>query len=153
MKLAEATKAKAAAKAKAEDRRLTRTALVALKTRATLIQEAQKAVNAWVRYRDDDLPCVSCGRMHKGQWHAGHYRSAGSRPDLRFDTDNIQKQCAPCNTHLSGNLIMFRVELIRRVGQHEVDRLEGPATGVKLTREEIIALRAKYVAKLKACKQ
>ena len=142
-------KNKAAAKAKAEDRKLTRIALVALKTRSTLIKEAQTAVNAWVRRRDAHLPCVSCGRMHEGQWHAGHYCSTGSRPDLRFDLANIHKQCAPCNNHLSGNLIPYRVKLIDRIGQAEVDRLEGPATGVKLTRDELIALRAEYVAKLK----
>ena len=147
--LAEAKAAKVAAKAKAEDRKLTRIALVALKTRSTLIKEAQTAVNAWVRRRDAHLPCVSCGRMHEGQWHAGHYCSTGSRPDLRFDLANIHKQCAPCNNHLSGNLIPYRVKLINRIGQAEVDRLEGPATGVKLTRDELIALRAEYVAKLK----
>ena len=132
------------AKAARVERTQTAKALAKLKTRATLIREAQAAVNAYVRARDANLPCVSCGRHHEGQWHAGHYRSTGSRPDLRFDLANIHKQCAPCNSHLSGNLIPYRAELIRRVGQAEVDRLEGPPLPTKLERYEIIALRAKY---------
>ena len=137
------------AKAAAEDRRQTRAALVKLKSRATLIREAQTAFNAWIRARDAHESCVSCGRMHEGQWHAGHYRSAGSRPDLRFDESNVHKQCAPCNTHLSGNPIPYRVTLLSRIGQAEVDRLEGPPTAEKLTRDQIIALRDTYRAKLK----
>ena len=147
--LAERKAHEAKQKAAAEDRKLTRTALAAIKPRAELVKLAQAAVNAYVRARDARLPCVSCGRHHEGQWHAGHYRSTGSRPDLRFDPANIHKQCAPCNNHLSGNLIPYRAELIRRVGQAEVDRLEGPPSPDKLTRDELIALRAEYVAKRK----
>lgn len=138
---------KNATKAAAEDRRQTRAALVKLKPRAQLVREAQTAFNAYIRARDANLPCVSCGRMHDGQWHAGHYRSAGSRPDLRFDEANVHKQCAPCNTYLSGNLIPYRVTLVQRIGQAEVDRLEGPASPDKLTRDELIALRDEYRAR------
>jgi hypothetical protein len=48
---------------------------------------------------------------------------------------------------LSGNLIPYRLELIARVGQAEVDRLEGPPSADKLTRDDLIAIRAKYLAK------
>ena len=58
---------------------------IALKSRSELVREAQQAVNVYIRKRDKDLPCVSCGRWHEGQWHAGHYMSTGARPDLRFD--------------------------------------------------------------------
>lgn len=119
---------------------------IRLKTRAQLAAEAQTAANAYVRARDAHLPCVSCGRPANwdGQWHAGHYRSTGARPDIRYDLANIWRQCSPCNLHLSGNLIGYRAELVRRVGQAEVDRLEGPAQGEKLTRDELIELRARY---------
>lgn len=137
----------AAKKAKAArvERTETAKALARIKPRAQLIKEAQAAVNAYIRARDAHLPCVSCGRHHQGQWHAGHYRSTGSRPDLRFDLANIHKQCQPCNTHLSGNLIAYRAELIRRIGQAEVDRLEGPPVPTKLERHEIIELRQRFM--------
>jgi len=146
-------RAKAKAKEKAAEKKQDRAKLAALKSRATLIREAQTAVNAWIRLRDADKPCVSCGRWHEGQWHAGHFQSTGARPDLRFDEANIHKQCQPCNTHLSGNLIHYRAELVRRIGLAEVERLEGPASPDKLSREDIIALRKTYAAKAKQLKE
>ncbi|EIM3171206.1 recombination protein NinG, partial [Escherichia coli] len=59
------------------------------------IRQAQQAFNAFIRYRDRDLPCISCGRHHEGQYHAGHFRTTGAHPELRFDEDNCHKQCAP----------------------------------------------------------
>lgn len=129
-----------------EERRLTAQARVKLKTRAELANEAQTAVNAYVRLRDAALPCVSCNRHHQGQYHAGHYMSRGARPDLRFDLDNIHKQCAPCNEHLSGNIANYRIELVKRIGQEGVDRLEGPAKPDRLTRDELIELKARFRA-------
>jgi hypothetical protein len=149
--LAERKTHEAKQKAAAEDRKRTRAALVKLKPRAQLVREAQTAFNAWIRARDAKLPCVSCGRYHDGQWHAGHYFSTGSSPDLRFDPANVHKQCSVCNNHLSGNLIPYRAELLRRIGQAELDRLEGPAKPDKLTRDELIEMKAYYVAKRKEC--
>lgn len=141
-----ARKEKAAARFAAEERKLTAQARVKLKTRSELAQEAQVSVNAYVRLRDAALPCVSCGRHHQGQYHAGHYMSRGARPDLRFDLDNIHKQCAPCNEHLSGNIANYRIELVKRIGQAAVDRLEGPAKPDKLTRDELIELKTRFRA-------
>jgi hypothetical protein len=144
--LVAARKEKAKARFAAEERKLTAQARVGLKTRSELAQEAQVAVNAYVRLRDAGLPCVSCGRHHQGQYHAGHYMSRGARPDLRFDLDNIHKQCAPCNEHLSGNIANYRIELVKRIGQAGVDRLEGPAKPDKLTRDELIEMKTRFRA-------
>ena len=122
----------------------------AVKPRSKWLQEAQSAVNAWIRARDAYRPCVSCARFHDGQWHAGHYLSTGARPELRFDPNNIHKQCQPCNTHLHGNLVMYRAELIRRIGLHEVDRLEGPHPPQKWTVDQLKEIKAHYRAKTKA---
>jgi len=78
-----------------------------------------------VRLRDSG-PCISCQRHHDGQYHAGHYRSVGAMPSLRFNTWNIHKQCSACNNHLSGNMIDYRINLIGKIGQARVDWLEGP---------------------------
>jgi Bacteriophage Lambda NinG protein len=116
---------------------------------STLRSEAQKAFNAYIRARDADKTCVSCGRRHDGQWHAGHYLSVGARPELRFDESNCHRQCQPCNAHLHGNLVLYRAELIKRVGLAEVERLEGPHEPLKLTRDDLRALKAIYRAKTK----
>ncbi|WP_379559163.1 recombination protein NinG [Pseudomonas sp. MD330_10] len=43
-----------------------------IKKLAHHIKESQTAINSCIRELDDGMPCVSCGRHHKGQWHAGH---------------------------------------------------------------------------------
>jgi FtsZ-binding cell division protein ZapB len=117
-----------------------------LKSRADHLREAQTAFNEWVRLRDADRPCISCGRHHDGQYHAGHFRSVGANPELRFEPDNVWKQCAPCNTHLSGNLVNYRISLLQLIGPDRVDWLEGPHEPRKYTVEEINGIKAHYRA-------
>lgn len=138
-----------AIKAKVE-RRETRAKLNRLKSLSDLHKEAQQAFNAWVRARDAGQPCISCGRHHQGQIHAGHYLSRGAHPELRYEPTNCHAQCAPCNTHLSGNVAAYRIRLIAKIGQPAVDWLEGPHKPVKWTREMIEAVRDEYRAKAKA---
>jgi hypothetical protein len=143
----------------ARHRREKETALVArkeraeakqkLKRRADYVREAQQAVNAYVRARDADLPCISCGRWHDGQWHAGHYLSTGARPNLRFDEQNIHKQCQPCNTHLSGNLVNYRRRLIEKIGIDAVEGLEADQTSRKWSIDDLVDIRRQYVEKRK----
>lgn len=122
---------------------------VAAKTRAEWMREAQAAFNAYIRKRDEDQPCISCGRHHTGQYHAGHYLSVGARPELRFCEDNVHKQCQPCNTHLSGNLVLYRAALIRKVGQDRVDWLEGPHEARHYSVDDLKAIISEYKAKTK----
>lgn len=138
---------------KRKDRLEHRQAKERVKTRSEWLKEAQAAVNAYVRERDRDLPCVSCGRYHEGQYHAGHYRSVGSCPELRFDVRQIHKQCAPCNNHLSGNLLNYRPELIRRMGQAVVDEIEGPHEPNRYTIDDLKAIRDDYRQKLKSLRR
>jgi hypothetical protein len=123
-----------------------------LKSRADHLRETQAVVNEFIRLRDAHLPCVSCGRFHDGQWHAGHYRSAGGHPELRFEPLNIWRQCAPCNTHKSGDLVNYRVELIRRIGPEKVEWLEGPHEPQRYTIEDLKAIKAKYRALIREMK-
>ncbi|MFQ1023221.1 recombination protein NinG [Avibacterium paragallinarum] len=95
-----------------------------LKTRSDWLGEAQRVFNHYIRLRDKDLPCISCGRFHSGKYDAGHYRSVGSAPELRFHEDNCHKQCVPCNRHKSGNAIDYRINLIGRIGVARVEFLE-----------------------------
>ena len=113
------------------------------------MKRAQSAFNAWVRARDAGQPCISCGRHHQGQNHAGHYRPAGSNPELRFEPDNCHLQCAPCNSHLSGNLTAYRPALIAKIGIERVEWLEGPHEPKRYRREDYQAIEAEYKAKLK----
>lgn len=122
----------------------------AVKTRAQHLKEAQAAFNAVIRERDKGLPCISCSRHHSGQFHAGHYRSVGSSPELRFEPLNVHKQCAPCNNHKSGNVVEYRISLVKRIGLDKVEWLEGPHEPKRYTIEDVKALKAQFRAELRA---
>lgn len=124
-----------------------------LKSRADHLKDTQQAFNAWVRARDAELPCISCGRHHQGKYDAGHYRTVGSNPALRFEPMNCHRQCSPCNTRLSGNIVNYRIELVKRIGAEEVEWLEGPHEAKKYTVEELKAMTADYRAKTKELKR
>lgn len=131
-------------KARAADRRATRLALLALKPRAKWLAEAKSAFQTWVVQRDAALPCVSCGRHHKGKIDGGHYIAAGACEALAFDPVNCWAQCSPCNTRLSGNLVRYRAELERRIGPEEVRRLESCRDRKAHTIAELQAIRDRY---------
>ena len=117
-----------------------------LKTASQWRTEAQKAVNAYVRWRDRALPCISCDATGNregigGYWDAGHYRSRGSALHLSFNILNICKQCHRCNRFLSGNVVEFRHNLIKRIGLDKVEALEN---NNKVVRHDI-----KYLKRVK----
>lgn len=124
-----------------------------LKSRADHLKDTQQAFNAWVRARDVALPCVSCGRHHQGKYDAGHYRTVGSNPALRFEPKNCHRQCSPCNTRLSGNIVNYRIELVKRIGAEAVEWLEGPHEAKKYTVEQLKAMTAEYRAKTRGLKR
>ena len=132
--------------------RETKAKLEKLKSKSQWAREAQAAVNAFIRLRDAALPCISCGRFHEGSYDAGHYLSRGARPELRFDELNIHKQCVPCNQHLSGNIVLYRINLLEKIGAEGVAYLEGPHGPKKYTVDDLKAIKATYSAKAKELK-
>lgn len=131
-----------------------------LKTRADHLREAQAAVNEYVRMRDAHLPCISCDStpndndlMTGSRWDAGHYRSVGACPELRFEPLNIHRQCVKCNRNLSGNAVEYRIRLVQRIGAERVAWLEALHPPCKYTVEEIKAIKAKYRAMTKELKK
>lgn len=135
------------AKLKRDDAKRHRERKEAIKTLADYKREAQQAFNEWVRLRDHHLPCVSCGRHHQGQYHAGHYRTVGSNPELRYEPLNCHKQCAPCNNHKSGDIVNYRLELVRRIGADKVAWLEGRHDAKKYTIDDLKQIAKEYRAK------
>ena len=131
-----------------------------LKGRADHLREAQAAVNEYVRLRDAHLPCISCDSMPNdndlmtgSRWDAGHYRSVGACPELRFEPLNIHRQCVKCNRNLSGNAVEYRIRLVQRIGAETVAWLEGPHEPRKYTVEEIKTIKAEYRAKTRELKR
>lgn len=112
----------------------------------------QRVVNEYIRERDRDLPCISCGTWTTVQWEAGHFRSRGAASHLRYDEDNIHKQCHRCNAELSSNAIPYRAGLVVKIGLQRVEALENNNTPHRYTREELKSIRMHYRAKLRALK-
>lgn len=120
-----------------------------LKTKSDWLREAQRAFNAYIRARDKSIGvCISCQNPCKKS-NAGHYRSVGSCPELRFEEKNCHLQCEHCNTYLSGNNINYRINLVRRLGVESVEWLEGPHEPKHYTIDDIKEIRAKYTKKAK----
>ena len=138
-----------AAKDASERRASHRDAKVKAKTRGEYVKDAQTAFNAYIRARDKLLPCISCGRFHDGQWHAGHYMSVGSSPEKRFNTNNCNRQCSPCNLHLHGNLINYRIGLIARIGLDQVEILESKTDAQHYSIDDLKNIKEMYKNKLK----
>ena len=142
------------------DRREIKVRKEKLKSRADHLREAQTAVNEYVRLRDSHLPCISCDSMPNdndlmtgSRWDAGHYRSVGACPELRFQPLNIHRQCVKCNRNLSGNAVEYRIRLVQRIGAEVVAWLEGPHEPRKYTVEEIKTIKAEYRAKTRELKR
>ena len=100
-----------------------------LRTRSEWLKLAQKAFNESIRVRDAGKPCISCGASQGdvvlgGAFDAGHYRSVGSAPHLRFHTWNCALQCVRCNRYRGGSPHEYRKGLIDRRGLEIVEALE-----------------------------
>lgn len=142
---------------KAEERAKIVTRKAALKRIPELVTEAQKAFNAFIRERDRlaGHPCISSGRALDWTGNAvdaGHYRSTGAAAHLRFNEDNCHAQSKHDNQWLAGNAVDYRINLIHRIGLKRVEVLEASNEPRKWQRDELIAIRATYVQKLKQLK-
>lgn len=139
-----------ALKAKKE-RKEYRDAKERIKTRGDYAREAQIAINAYRRELTRNLGCISCG-THNGKMNGGHYRSVGSSPETRFIEENIWCQCERCNSYLSGNLINYRKNLIKRIGIERVEWLEGNHEPQKYTIQDLKSIACSYRIKLSKLK-
>ena len=130
-----------------------RAAKQALKSKADWLREAQTACNAFIRERDKGLPCISCGNTNDVKYCAGHYKTRGAHPELRFHPYNINRQCDwNCNLNLSGNITNYRPALIEKIGVENVEWLEGDHKAQHLQIEDIKDIKQYYKEQLKLLK-
>ncbi len=139
------------------------------RTKPQWIKITQAIHNKYVRLRDKDEPCISCGRYEHGitvksghghKFDCGHYLSVGARPELRFTEGNSAKQCCECNGG-AGNFTgkdytvqkAYRVNLIKKIGIERVEWLEGPHPMPHWTNDDIKEIGEKYKAKIKLLTQ
>jgi hypothetical protein len=121
-----------------------------LKTHKDWAQDFQKVFNEFIRLSQKGSDCISCGNSDPTD--AGHYRSVGAHPELRFNEFNVNLQCRKCNGYWGGNLIEYRMGLIKKYGVEVVEWLEGPHEPVKLSIPEIKEKIEYYRKKIKEMK-
>jgi hypothetical protein len=124
-------------------------------------KKAKDAFHPWIRWRDRDMPCISCGRSvveerYGGSWDAGHYRSVGAAKELEFEPLNVHRQCKSCNagsgkyTRKAGTVsAAYRERLIDRIGLAKVEWLEGPHEPKRYRVEDLKAIAQHYRQKLR----
>lgn len=113
-----------------------------------LKKQVQKLANKVARERDKDLPCISC-QGDCGLPNGGHFVAQGSSGALRYNLDNIHKQGVGCNKWNHGNLLEYRINLVKKIGVKKVEWLEEHRHDVKKwTREELLDLKVELEALL-----
>lgn len=141
---------KRAKKEKKEYRAETRRMKEKIKTLTEYLNEAQKEFNKYIRLRDRDEPCISCGTMKTNlQYHASHYRSVGACSSLRFNELNVHKSCSVCNNHKSGNISEYRIELCKKIGVFNVEWIESQPKMHRWTVEDAKEIKLTYRKKIK----
>lgn len=77
------------------------------------------------------VTCISCGKlMDWREAQGGHYISRSNRA-TELEHDNVWPQCPQCNGYLHGNVINYRIRLVRRIGEDRVKRIEYMAASYK----------------------
>jgi len=116
-----------------EKRKELRARKIALRTYSDWCDILQEEVNRHVKLRDYFEPCCTCGTTKSHiKYDAGHYRSRGACPELRFELTNIHKQCSNnCNQHGSGKRVEYQGFLREKYGQAHLDWLDGPHPKLK----------------------
>jgi hypothetical protein len=150
---ADIVKAEREAAERTKERKAIREAKQKQKTLTEYLDDAQKVFNAYIRARDAALPCISCGTIANVQYCAGHFRTRKAASQLRFNEDNVHKQCNQyCNMKLSGNLLNYRAGLIAKIGIDRVESLMSNNEAKRWTKEEALQIKAYYKNKLKEIK-
>lgn len=145
---------KKAKQTQAAERKVDRAKREQQKTLPTLKKEAQREFNRYVRFRDWGKPCICCNEPLGssdigGSYDAGHYRSVGSAPHLRFNEFNCHAQRKLCNRYGAGRAVDYRAGLLQRIGKDAVEALEADNSVRKYTREELAEIRDNYRKKAK----
>ena len=137
-----------------------------LKSKKDFIKDLQAVFNKFIRLRDKGENCISCGKNEAElninnpiSMVCGHYLSVGAHPELRFTEFNANLQCTRCNGgagkygQFNGKGLTvtkeYRINLIAKIGQCNVDVLESKHEPLKLDVDHIKDKIKEYKQKIK----
>ena len=126
------------------------------KTLGQYERDARRAFQKWVRMRDEEHGCISCGNNISVRYDGGHYLDANKYSGLIFHPDNCHKQCSrPCNKDKHGDSINYRIGLVERIGEDKVKWLEENKDRLRIykyTKEELLKIKVTFLLKIKQLK-
>lgn len=99
--------------------------------------------------------CVTCGKVRPwtttgGDMQTGHFLGS-RRNSILFEESGVAPQCSKCNGYRDGAPQEYRQWMLSVRGKETVERLEALKHTVRqFTREELVDMRIKYTARLKA---
>lgn len=118
-----------------------------------------RVFSKFIRLRDANwqgyISCISCSivRPLNDGMDAGHFIDAGSDKALKYNELNVNGQCRSCNYFKSGNKLEYRRNLIQKIGEKEVIKLEQAhyfkTTHKKLNQLQLNAMFDFYKKKIK----
>jgi hypothetical protein len=121
------------------------------KTIPQLKKACQDVFNKYIRLRDKDKPCISCGQFKTLQ--AGHYFPVQGFDGLRYDENNANGECEYDNCFNEAHLIGYGINLKARIGEERYNALLERAAkykrdGYKFSKSEIMELITLYRNKI-----
>ena len=124
-----------------------------LMTKTDYLKRCQAVFNKFINLRDRGKPCIACNKPMNKAIHASHYRTTKAASQLRFNEDNCHSGCYACNVGLSGNILEYRINLIKRIGPERVEALENNNEVIRWSVDEIKGIEREYKEKIKALKR
>jgi hypothetical protein len=121
-----------------------------LETYSQKVNKAKVIFQKWIRERDKDLPCISCGTTKASMWHASHFKKAETFSGVIVHEFNVWRSCSKCYIFLNGNELSYRENLVKKIGVEQVEALEQLANETrtkKWTIEELQEIKTKYKIK------
>ena len=118
------------------------------------MKDLDKIFSTYIRLRDADpngyIRCYCCGYpVHWKLAHNGHFFSRRFL-GTRFNEQNCNACCVPCNTYNNGNLKAYEEHLRREYGEGIIDKLEMlKNTLTKFAPYEIEEMKEEYKQKVK----
>lgn len=120
----EPVKPVAKARTRLKPKRKPKRKVIPKRIRETCLSAMQKLRRLEEANDEGYVSCISCGRvMHWKEAQGGHYISRTCRA-TELEKDNIWPQCPRCNGPLCGNPVPYRYNLVKRIGEARVKRLE-----------------------------
>ena len=121
-------------------------------TYKTCRDNAQDAFNAYIRARDAVCPifkglCIGC--LKRRVFLCMHFLNKHHYSGSCFDEENAHGGCYYCNRRRGGNLIEYRINLIKKRGIKVVEKLEKNRKKKKTyTKAMLIAIKEEFILKL-----